>query len=184
MKTNLKKLFSKIFIILLIVLVNSSCFMQNKNSFNVKTVDTLDIKRFMGVWYSIARFPHKFEKDLVGVTATYELKKNGKIRVINSGYKYNLDGEKKSIRGRARMPNKNEPGRLEVSFFLCFWSDYNILKLDEEYKWVLVGSRSPNYLWILSREPELEDEIYNMLVEEAASIGYDISKIEKVLQKK
>jgi apolipoprotein D and lipocalin family protein len=156
---------------------------QNNNEMKLETVQSVDIERYMGKWYEIARFPHRFEKDLVGVTATYEQKSNGKISVVNQGYKHTLDGKHKKAVGKARIPNTSEPGRLQVTFFLWFWADYLILELDSNYQYVLIGSNSPNYLWILSRTPQMDAQTYEMLVEKARSLGYDVTKLEKVLQK-
>lgn len=144
-------------------------------------VEHVDLNRYAGIWYEIARFPHRFEKDLVGVTATYNLLSNNKIEVLNQGYKYNLNGELKRAIGKAKVPNPDRPGHLRVSFFLFFYADYLILELDEEnYQYALIGSSSDNYLWILSRTPQMSDDIYNMLVEKALKWGYDVSKLEKV----
>lgn len=144
-------------------------------------VQIVDLNRYAGTWYEIARFPHRFEKDLVGVTATYNILANNKIEVINQGYKYNLNGELKRAVGKAKIPNPDRPGRLRVSFFLFFYADYLILELDEEnYQYALIGSSSDNYLWILGRTPQMNDDIYNMLVEKARQRGYDVSKLEKV----
>ncbi|MFW5757035.1 MAG: lipocalin family protein, partial [Tangfeifania sp.] len=115
------------------------------------TVQELDLKRYMGKWYEIARFDHRFERNLVGVTATYSLRDDGKIKVVNAGYKNNLDGKYKETVGKAKQPNPEEPGKLKVSFFLFFYADYYILELDAEYQWALIGSSSDKYLWILSR---------------------------------
>jgi len=150
---------------------------------NMKTVPEVDIDRFMGVWYEIARFPHRFEKNLVGVTATYEKSADGKISVLNQGYKNTLNGKHKKARGKARIPDLSQPGKLQVAFFLWFWGDYWILELDKDYQYVLVGSSTPNYLWIMSRAPQLDDKIYNELMNTAHDLGYDVSKLEMVLQK-
>lgn len=179
----------KILIIISIVIVAGvifllfPCFINKPKDSMIKTVEHVDIKRYMGVWYEIARFPHRFEKDLVGVTATYTLKENGKISVLNQGYKNTFEGKHKTANGRGRIPDANVPGRLQVTFFLCFWADYLILELDPEYQYVLVGSSTPDYLWILSRTPQMDESIYMMLVEKAKSLGYDVSKLEKVPQK-
>lgn len=138
----------------------------------------------MGKWYEIARFPHRFERDLVGVTATYTLRNDGKVDVINRGYKHTLEGEVKSAKAIARIIDAEEPWRLRVYFFWPFGAEYTILHLDEEdYQWALVGSSSPNYLWILSREPKMGDETYQMLLEKARELGYDLQKIELVQQR-
>ncbi len=171
-----------IIVLILAVLIVVPCFARTKKKMDLPTVKHLEIEKFMGVWYEIARFPHKFEKDLVGVTATYEMKSNGQISVLNQGYKHTLDGKQKNAKGRARMPNAHEPGFLQVTFFLCFWADYLVLELDENYQYALIGSSTPDYLWILCRQPQMDEHTYNMLVEKAKDFGYDISKLERVKQ--
>ncbi len=147
-------------------------------------VQDVDLKRYAGTWYEIARFPHRFEKDLVGVTATYNLLDNGRIEVINQGYKYRLDGELKKAVGKAKVPDPALAGHLKVSFFWFFYADYFILELDQEnYQYVLIGSSSDKYLWILSRTPEMDEAIYDMLVSRAKELNYDISKLELVPQR-
>jgi apolipoprotein D and lipocalin family protein len=150
----------------------------------METVKNVDITRYVGTWYEIARFPHSFEKGLVGVTATYTLRENGRITVLNQGYKHNLSGNLKQTRGVAKIPDPNSPGRLKVKFFLFFGADYYILELDQEgYRHAMVGSSSPNYLWILCREPVMDDETYRMLVDRAAARGYETSRLVRVPQK-
>lgn len=170
------------------LLVIAAC--NKNNSPNVSamidktTVKQLDVNRYLGTWYEIARFPHSFEKDLVGVTATYSLKPNGKLRVINKGHVKSLDGTVKESVGKAKIPDKSEPGKLKVSFFLFFYSDYFILEVDQtNYNWALVGSSSSGYLWILSRTPQMKPEIYTQLVNNAKKRGYDINKLITVPQK-
>jgi lipocalin len=148
------------------------------------TVKDVDLERFQGTWYEIARYPNKFEKNMVGVTATYTLRDNGKIRVLNQGYLDSLDGRHKKINGKARVPDPSEPGRLQVSFFLFFYSDYLILELDtEEYQWALIGSSSPDYLWVLSRKPVMPEKIYDQILDKARNRGYELDKLLKVLQR-
>lgn len=159
------------------------CDAQPVNTKNkMQTVSSLDLEKYMGTWYEIARFPHSFEKDLVGVTATYRLKENGKVEVINQGYKYTLNGKLKRAKGFAKVPDANEPGRLKVFFFWPFGGDYLVLDLDDEYRYALIGSYSLNYLWILSRTPQMPDEEYKRLVNKAKSFGYNIDRIELVEQ--
>lgn len=155
---------------------------QNVDIMKVKTVSEVDIDRYMGVWYEIARFPHRFEKDLVGVTATYKKRPDGKISVLNQGFKYSLSGKHKKAHGKARIPDPSESGRLQVTFFLWFWADYRILRLDTDYQYVLVGSSTPDYLWILCRTPKMDEAIYTELVKTAKEMGYDVSRLERVLQ--
>ena len=148
------------------------------------TVKTLDLNRYLGKWYEIARFPHSFEKGLVGVTATYRLKEDGMIEVLNEGFKNTLDGERSKAIGKAKMPNKLEPGKLKVSFFWIFYADYFVLELDQiNYQYAMIGSSSDKYFWILSRTPEMNPSVYNMLLDNARKRGYNLDKLFKVPQR-
>lgn len=150
----------------------------------METVKNVDLNRYVGTWYEIARYPHSFEKNLQGVTATYTLLPNGKISVLNQGYKNGLDGKLKKAKGKARVPDPSNTGHLQVAFFLCFYADYYILELDTvNYSYALIGSSSPNYLWILSRTPVMDNFTYVFLTEKAKNLGYDLSRLEKVAQK-
>ncbi len=147
-------------------------------------VRQLDLKRFLGKWYEIARFDHVFERGLVGVTAEYKLRPDGRIDVLNSGRVGTLDGKLRTARGKAKVPDPAEPGRLKVSFFWWFYSEYNVLELDQEnYSYALVGGRSDKYLWILSRMPLLPDATVDWLRERARVRGYDPSRLMFVAQK-
>lgn len=156
-----------------------------KKTVNTETVQDFELNRYLGKWYEIARFPNRFEKDLVGVTATYSLLENGKIEVLNEGRKNTLDGDLKQAKGKAKIPDPSNPAALKVAFFLFFYADYFVMELDEtNYQWALVGSSTDDFLWILSRTPEMDASVYNQLVEKAKERGYDISKLYKVPQKK
>ena len=150
---------------------------------DLTTVKELDLNRFMGKWYEIARFPHFFEKGLVGVTATYRLLEEGKIEVINAGFKNTLDGEISNAVGKAKLPNKLEPGKLKVSFFWIFYADYYVLELDAfNYQYAMIGSSSDKYFWILGRTPQMDLAIYNMLLDKARKRGYKLDQLYKVPQ--
>ena len=152
------------------------------NSTDTTTVKDLDIERYLGTWYEIARFPHSFEKGLAGVTASYSLRDDGKIRVINQGYRGSLEGRLSRAEGKAKIPDPANPARLKVSFFLFFYGDYYVLELDKDYRWAMIGSSSPDYFWILSRTPRMDEEIYRMLLENAKRRGYDLSRLIRVEQ--
>ena len=141
------------------------------------TVKELDIERYMGPWYEIARFDHSFERGLVGCMAHYELQPNGKVKVTNTGYRKSLDGKFKESVGKAYRPDDNVPGKLKVSFFLNFYSEYNVLELAPDYRYALIGSKSDSYLWILSRTPELSQDDLDFLLGSAKARGYDTSKL-------
>ena len=141
-------------------------------SFDNSPIPSLDIYRYLGVWYEIARFDHSFERDMDNVIAEYLLRDDGKIDVINSGIK---NGKYKVAYGKAKLTD--EPGVLRVSFFGPFYSDYRVLMVDDDYEYALVGGKNDKYLWILSRNPELEDEDYDKILTEASRRGYDISRL-------
>ncbi|MBQ1937291.1 MAG: lipocalin family protein [Bacteroidales bacterium] len=136
------------------------------------TVKTLDLSSYLGTWYELARFDHTFERGMQEVMAFYELRDDGKIDVINSGIK---NGKYKVAYGKAKLTD--ETGVLRVSFFGPFYSDYRVLMLDDDYEYALVGGKNDKYLWILSRNPELEDEDYDKILTEASRRGYDISRL-------
>lgn len=175
---------SKIRLLLLLSLFFTfSCTNTNSQMLDKTTVKELDLNRYLGTWYEIARFPHSFEKNMVGVTATYSLRDDGKIRVLNQGYKNTLNGELSVAEGKAKIPDPSEPGKLKVSFFWIFYGDYNVLELDENYQYVMIGSSSDKYFWILSRTPQMSPETYEMLLEKARKRGYNLDKLVKVPQK-
>lgn len=148
---------------------------MRETPYDNSVISSFDLSRYLGRWYEIARFDHSFERGLENVTAEYSLKDDGMVKVLNSGWK---DGKYKVAEGKARQPDPaGDPAHLEVSFFLFFYSDYNILMLDKDYQIALVGSKSPKYLWILSRTPEVSDEVLDHVLEEASSRGYDIDKL-------
>lgn len=149
-----------------------------------EVVRAVDLERYAGTWYEIARYPHRFERGLTGVTATYTLRADGKIDVLNQGYKGSLDGELSRAKAVAKVPDPDQPGKLKVFFFPLFGADYYILDLDQEdYQYALVGSSSMNYLWILSRTPQLDQNTLEKLRSKARSLGYDLEKLEMVPQK-
>lgn len=178
MKTRASRL-----ILISFILTSFSVNCQNTNNMiNNETVKKLDIEKYLGTWYEIARFPHSFEKDLVGVTATYSFRKDGKIKVVNKGYKYTLNGKEKIATGKAKIPNINDPGKLKVSFFWFFYGDYFVMELDKEYQWAVIGSSSDKYLWILSRSPQLDNNTYDSLIKKIRKRGYNLNKLIKVDQ--
>ena len=159
MKRN-RRLFS-ILAISLIIIANG-CLTKGQ-TMDKSTIKEFDLHRYLGTWYEIARYDHRFEKGLVGVTATYSMRDDGKIKVLNQGYKNSLDGKHSEAVGKAKTTD--EPGKLKVSFFWIFYADYFIMELDENYQWALIGSSSDNYLWILSRTPKLDEETVNHILE-------------------
>lgn len=172
----------KTYIIITFLVLIFSCNSQN-SMIDKTVVKELDIDKYLGTWYEIARFDHRFERGLVGVTANYSMRDDGKIKVINSGFKNTLNGEKSEAIGKAKIPNPKEPSKLKVSFFWFFYGDYFVLELDKNYQWALIGSSSDKYLWILSRTSQIDNKLYAELLKKLEKRGYDINQLIKVDQK-
>ncbi|MFA7251166.1 MAG: lipocalin family protein [Bacteroidales bacterium] len=161
------------------LLLAAGCKAENPE-FNVtieNTVQELDLDRYLGKWYEIARFDHSFERGLVGATANYSITEDGKIKVVNTGYKDSFDGKFNQAEAKAYRPDENYPGALRVSFFLFFYSDYWVLDLDEDYTFALVGSKSSKYLWILSRTPEMAPADLQRVLNKVVSLGYNTGNL-------
>ncbi|MBN2162644.1 MAG: lipocalin family protein [Pontiellaceae bacterium] len=160
-----------------IMLIAASC----RSTSDLKVISGFEVDRYLGTWYEAARFPHRFEKDLVAVTADYSRNPDGTIRVINRGYH---PGKNKweTAEGEARFRDDPTVGWLEVSFFKPFYGAYKILYLDKEYTEAIVAGPTYGYFWILTREPELPKERLGQLVRKAADFGFDTNRIEFVAQ--
>ena len=168
-------------VLLTILFVTVSC--RGQNAMIDKTVvKDLDINRYLGKWYEIARYDHRFERGLVGVSATYSLRNDGNIKVVNSGFKETLDGKRSDATGKAKIPDPSIPSKLKVSFFWFFYGDYYVLELEENYQWAVIGSSSDKYLWILSRTPQLDEDVYNDLLKNLTDRGYNINNLIQVEQ--
>ena len=182
-QTKTKNIMNKIAKTLLCCLPFLGTACSSSNEIATKTVPNLDLEKFAGKWYEIGRYDHPFERDLVGCTANYSINDDGTITVTNAGYKKSFDGKFKESKGKARRPDEKVPGKLEVSFFLWFYSDYNVFVLADDYSYALIGSKSKDYLWILSRTPKLDSPHLSYLLNKASSLGYDTNKIIWVPQK-
>jgi apolipoprotein D and lipocalin family protein len=144
-------------------------------SVDIKTVDKLELNRYLGVWYEIARYDHRFERGLTDVRAEYVMQVDGMIKVINTGLD-KQSGKRKEVIGKAKTTEA--PGILRVSFFWIFYSDYRILSLDDDYQWALISAgRSDKYLWILSRTEKLPEETLKTILAEAERRGFDVSRL-------
>jgi lipocalin len=135
-------------------------------------IDNVDLTRYLGQWYEIARFDHWFERGMTHTKATYTMRDDGDIQVVNIGLK---DNRIKTSTGRAKLTDQE--GLLRVSFFWPFYGDYRILWLDENYHHALVGASDSGYLWILSRTPAINEESKNIILTEAKRRGYDTERL-------
>ncbi len=147
----------------------------------LETVPRVDLVRYVGAWYEIASFPQSFQKGCVATTATYTVRADGDIDVINRCRKDALDGPEKSALGRARVVDRATNAKLEVSFFRPFWGDYWIVGLGADYDWAVVGHPGRDYLWILSRAPTIPDATYEGILARLKEQSYDTSRLKRTL---
>lgn len=142
----------------------------------VEPIDNFQLDRYLGQWYEIARLPHSFEDGLSQVTATYTLREDGGINVINRGFDAR-NGEWNEAKGKAYFVEDPQTAYLKVSFFGPFYASYLVVELDENYNYAMVTGPDRDYLWILSRTPVLDEKILSSLVNKAKAWGYNTSKL-------
>lgn len=145
----------------------------------LQVVQDFDAARYLGRWYEIARLDHRFERGLSEVTAEYRARDDGGIDVINGGYDA-AAGRWRQARGRAYFVGARDRGQLRVSFFRPFYSGYNVLMLDPDYRWALVAGNDRRYLWILAREAALPEDVMRRLIDQAAAWGFDTDALLRV----
>lgn len=133
-------------------------------------------EKYLGKWYEIARLDFRYEKDLNNTTANYSVNSDGSIKVDNRGYNYVTKEWKQSI-GKARFTRDENVGMLKVSFYGPFYSGYNVIAVDSAYQYALVAGKNLNYLWILSRETSIPDDIKESYLKIAGRIGYKTSEL-------
>ena len=150
----------------------------------LETVERVEVDRYLGTWYEIASYPQRFQKDCTGTTANYTLRDDGRIDVLNRCRKLTLDGKLDEAKGLARVVDEQTNAKLEVSFFRPFWGDYWIIQLGDDYEYAVVGHPGRDYLWILSREPTMDDGTYQKILERLEEQHYDTSRLVRTLQPK
>jgi len=148
----------------------------------LEVVPEVDLARYMGTWYEIARFPNRFEEGCVAAKATYTLRENGTVDVLNECRIDRLDGTLKTARGAARVVDRATNAKLKVTFFWPFYGKYWIIDLGDDYDYAVVGHPARKYLWILSRKPAMNDVLYGRLLETLSTKGYDVSRLVKTSQ--
>ncbi len=168
-------------LLMLLLGVASMAMAENKP---LQVVPRVELDKYLGKWYEIATIPQRFQKGCTGVTATYTLRPDGDIKVLNECRKDSLNGKYKSITGKAWVADKTTNAKLKVQFFWPFSGDYWIIELDSlNYQYAVVGHPNRKYLWILSRTPQMPDSLYNDLVSRIVnSHGYTIDKLKRTPQ--
>ncbi len=142
----------------------------------IAPVENFNAKRYQGLWYEIARSDNPFERGLSRVTATYTLREDGGIAVLNRGYDAQAE-QWKSAQGRAYFVDKPDLGHLKVSFFGPFYAAYVIYHLDPEYRYAFVTGHNRDYLWLLSREPKIPSALRQQFMNQAAALGFDTQSL-------
>ena len=161
-------------LVVTLLVFGTGCMMFGSSSRDLPVVKNFDAARFMGVWHEIARLPQRFEAGLVNVTAAYSLE-GDKLRIVNRGFR---DGKEKVATAVGHFAGSPDEGAFRVSFFRPFYGDYRILWLSSDYDLALVTGSDRSYLWILARTPSIPAERQAALVEHAALLGFDTSKLE------
>jgi len=149
---------------------------------DLPVVQQVDVQRYLGTWYEIASFPQSFQEGCTGTTATYTLRDDGRIAVLNRCRKGGLDGKESTANGIARIVDESTNAKLKVSFFRPFWGDYWIIDLADDYSYAVVGHPGRDYLWVLSRTPTLDTETYEAILERLVENGYEVKRLQETLQ--
>jgi apolipoprotein D and lipocalin family protein len=156
-----------------LVLLFSAC--STKHPYLATTQKNVDIDRYMGSWYEIARFEHFFEKGCKNVIATYKKNSDNIITVENKCTK--IESNKTKIANGVAYSTNKQNTKLKVSFFRPFYGDYWILDLDDNYSYALIGTPSREYFWILSRERTIDIKLKKKILEKLPKLGFDTNKL-------
>ena len=168
---------SYVFVMTLFITI-SSCSTVPKSPFpELQTVAFVDMDRYLGKWYEIARYPHSFEEGCYGATAFYKKKKDGTIQVINQCRLGSMQGKLKEAIGEASVGDIKTNSKLKVQFFWPFKGDYWIIHLDKDYQIAIVSEPNRQYLWILSRSPHLDPEILKTLKLKLIDLGFNLDHL-------
>jgi len=155
------------------VLTFQACSSIPKGAIAVKPFDK---ERYLGKWYEIARMDFRFERNLNNTTASYSINSDGSIKVDNRGFNYKTKEWKQAV-GKAKFVGEQDVAMLKVSFFGPFYAGYNVIALDNEYKYALVAGKNLNYLWILSRETSIPEDVKRNYLKIAEDLGYKTSEL-------
>jgi apolipoprotein D and lipocalin family protein len=165
---------------MLLCLVGAGCATTTTERLRLpelQTVPRVDLGRYLGTWYEVASFPQRFQRGCTATTATYALRDDGEIDVVNRCRKDSPDGPEKVARGRARIVDPSSKAKLEVSFFWPFWGDYWIIDLGADYEYAVVGHPGRDYLWILSRTPTMTADVYEAILQRLTAQGYETNRL-------
>jgi apolipoprotein D and lipocalin family protein len=146
------------------------------------TVGRVDLSRYEGTWYEIAAFPKWFQRGCVATQATYSLRPDGGVDVLNECREESVDGKVRQAKGKAWVVDRTSNAKLKVQFFWPFRGDYWVVALDPEYRWSVVGDPKRNSCWILSRSRQLDEETFTAIVARVGALGFDTSRLQRTVQ--
>lgn len=174
--------FSVSMVFLIVGIMFGGSVQARSSEAKVDVVKDIDLDKFSGTWYEIARLPNKHEKELVEVTSTFTRTDDGNYAVENSGYKGSRGGKKTSVKGEISIPDPDVAGAMKVKiWFLNI--DYRVIDVDKEnYQYALISSDSKKYLWIMSKEPVMNRVQFDNLVDSARDKGFEVDRLEMVQQ--
>ena len=173
-------------VVFLFLIINSSCegFVRSKKELDkLETVDYVDLDRFMGDWYVIANISTFVEKGAVNAIESYELDPKGRVKTTFTFKKDSPDGLQKTYNPTGFIFNRQTNAEWRMQFLWPFKSPFLIIELDDEYSYTVIGVPSRKYVWIMSRDHTMSDDLYNKILSKLEQVGYDISLIDRIVQK-
>lgn len=165
----------------ILIFITTFGFAKSQNK-SIETVKQVDLTKYAGKWYEIALYPNKFEKGCYCTTAEYELTNKNYVKVTNTCKKDSVNGKIKSITGKAFIVKGSNNAKLKVQFFFPFKGDYWIIDLADDYSYAVISEPKMKYLWILSRTPKMNEEIYESILKKLELKGFDLHHLIKTIQ--
>jgi len=173
----MNKIFASLMVLMLLFTAGCSSPMP------MRTVDKVDLERFMGDWYVIASIPTVFEKNIYNAIERYDLISPNKVQTTFSYYKGGFDGEKNEMKPVGFVEDDGSNAIWGMQFIWPFKADYRVVYLDEQYRVTVIGREKRDYVWIMAREPSINEDEYKRIVAFVQSLGYDINQLKTVPQK-
>ena len=177
MKSNIKK---RIHILIVILICITPLII---NSQTLQTVPIVDLQKYSGKWHEIASFPQQFQKGCHCTTAEYTISEKGYVIVENRCNRDSINGKQSYIKGKAFADKNTGNAKLKVQIFWPFRAKYWIIDLANDYSYAVVSNPNKKYLWILSRTPKMDIEIYQQIIKRLMEKGFDLTKLQNTVQK-
>jgi apolipoprotein D and lipocalin family protein len=158
----------------MLIMLFCACATAGPPQTPLEVVPQVDLVRYMGTWFEIASFPQRFQKGCTDSRADYQVRRDGKVEVLNSCWR---DGKVDTAQGKAWVADTASNAKLKVSFLWPFRGDYWIIELGKDYEYAVVSAPSRQYLWILARQPKMEEGVYADIVGRLKERGFDLTKL-------